>query len=183
MREGKFRQASDMISKTLQFEPSARIYSTLGIAYYYQHRFQEAAAAVNAGIAINPGLYRSWGNLGTFYRHLPGNERQAQEAFRKAIDLANKSLEVMKSDYTTRANLAEYWAKLGDRKKAMAEIDVIPPAVRREFADRIVLAYELSGDRKRAVETVKSLAPGDPVLTFIKNDPDLESLWRDPALR
>jgi len=30
---------------------------------------------------------------------------------------------------------------------------------------------------------VKALAPGDPVLTFIKNDPDLESLWLDPALR
>ncbi len=183
MREGKFRQASDMISKTLQFEPSAKTYSTLGIAYYYQRRFQEAADAVNAGITINPGLYRSWGNLGTFYRHLPGNEQRAEQAFRKAIELANKSLEVMNPDYTTRANLAEYLAKLGDGKKAMEEIDLIPAAIRRQFADRIVLAYELTGDRKRAVDTVKSLAPIDPVLTFIKNDPDLESLWRDPALR
>ena len=183
VREGKFRQASDMLSKTLRFEPGARTYSALGVAYYYQRRYQEAAEAIQSGIALNSGLYPSWGNLGTIYRHLPGNEQRAKEAFRKAIDLANQSLQVKKLDNRTHANLAEYWAKLGDRSKAMAEIDLIPAALRHEFADRIVLAYELTGDRKRAVETVKSLAPSDSVLTFIKNDPDLEGLWRDPAIR
>ena len=88
----------------------------------------------------------------------------------------------MKTDYNTHANLAEYWAKLGNKPKALAEINRIAPAARGPFIDRIVLAYELSGERSQAIAAVKSLPPGDPLLTYIKSDPDLESLRRDSTL-
>jgi tetratricopeptide (TPR) repeat protein/TolB-like protein len=182
MQEGNFQRAADMIGKTIQFEPSPRTYATLGFAYYYLRRYQDAAAALQSGIDLNPNIYALWGNLGTIYRHLPGNEQKAQDAFRKAIELANKSLEVLKSDNNAHANLAEYWAKLGVREKALAQINLIPEAARGPYMDRIVLAYELTGNRKRAIAAVKSLKPGDAALVFLKSDPDLESLWKDPAL-
>ena len=182
LREGHFQQASDLISKTLRFEPGPKTYSTLGIAYYYQRRYQEAADALYAGIALDPGRYTLWGNLGTVYRHLPGSEQKARDAFMKAIDLAGKNLNVTKADDSIHANLAEYWAKLGDKSKAMAEVERIPQAARGPLMDRIILAYELTGDRKRAIAAVKSLGPGNALLTYLKNDPDLEALWRDPAL-
>jgi serine/threonine protein kinase/tetratricopeptide (TPR) repeat protein len=180
IREGNFKRAADLISRTLKFDPTTRTYSTLGIAYYYQRRYQEAAAVLNSGIALDPGQYIIWGNLGTVYRHLQGNQQNAQEAFRKAIVLAGQTLQVVKSeDSRTHANLAEYWAKLGDKEKALAEIGLIPPDARGPFMDRIVLVYELAGNRKEAIAAVKSLAPGDAALVYLKNDPDLESLWRD----
>jgi hypothetical protein len=37
--------------------------------------------------------------------------------------MANKRLEVMRGDFRAHANLAEYWAKLGESKKALAQID------------------------------------------------------------
>ena len=180
--EGKFREASDLITKTLQFEPTARTYSTLGVAYYYQRRYAEAAAALNAGKALDPNLYVTWGNLGTVYRHLPNGQAQAREYFRTAIELARKRLQVVKQDYNTYANLAEYWAKLGDGREALGAVEQIPVDARNQYADRIVLALELSGERRRAVDAVKALLPTDPALTYIKNDPDLEPLWKDPGL-
>jgi hypothetical protein len=64
----------------------------------------------------------------------------------------------------------------------LAEIARIPLIARGPYMDRIVLAYELSGNRQQALAAVKSLPPGDAALVFLKNDPDLESFWRDPVL-
>ena len=183
MSDGNFHRASDMLSKAIRFEPAPRTYSTLGIAYYYQRRYQEAAVALKSAVDLDPNRYTSWGNLGTINRHLPGSEPPAREAFQKAIALAGKTLAVMKADYNTHANLAEYWAKLGDKRKALAEIDLIPDSERGPLMDRLILAYELTGDRKRAITAVKSLPPGHSALVYSKNDPDLEPLWRDPDLR
>ncbi len=183
LREGKFRDASDMIARAMNFRPSGSTYLTLGSAYYYQRRYTEAAAAYNAGIQLNPGLYSAWGDLGEVYQHLSGNQQQAQEAFHKAIDLAEKHLAAVPLDYNAYANLAEYWAQLGHRKEALAEIDKIPQSSRPAYADRLVLVYELTGDRRKAIETVRALPPSSPLLNYINNHPDLESLRRDSALR
>jgi serine/threonine-protein kinase len=178
MRQGNFRHASDMMSKAIRFEPSQSTYNTLAIAYYYQRRYEEAAAALKSAIDLDPNHYSSWGNLGTVSRHIPKNREQANDDFRKAIDLANESLQVTKSDNNTHANLAEYWAKLGKRDNALAEIAQIPTAAQGPLLDRIILAYELTGNRPRALAALNSIRPRDPLLTFIKSDPDLEDLWR-----
>ena len=183
MGEGRFREASDMIAKTLDFEPNRRTYMTLGAAYYYQRRYSEAASAFHSGIALSPDLYSLWGDLAEVYRHIPGDEDKAREAFRKAIELAEKRLATVQSDDNTRANLAQYRASLGQHDKALAEIAKIPESSRLQYADRIIPAYELVGDRRRAVEMVLKLPPSSPSLIFIGNHPDLESLWRDPALQ
>jgi tetratricopeptide (TPR) repeat protein len=183
MSEGKFREASDRIAKTTQFEPVARTYLTLGMAYYYQRRYAESAAAFNSGIQLDANLYGLWGDLGEAYLHIPDSEQKAKDAFRKAITLAEKHLEAVRSDDSAHADLAEYWATLKRKDRAEDEINKIPPQSRNTFADRLVPTYELLGNRRQAVQIVQSLRPDDPLLIFVKNDPDLELLWRDPALR
>jgi tetratricopeptide (TPR) repeat protein/predicted Ser/Thr protein kinase len=178
LRQGDFRQASDMLSKAIRFEPNQSTYNTLAIAYYYQRRYQEAASALKTAIDLDPNHYSSWGNLGTVRRHIPGSAEQAKDDFRQAIELANRVLLVTKSDNNTHANLAEYWAKLGERDKALAEIGQIAPPARGPFLDRIILAYELTGNRSLALAALGSIGAHDPILTLIKNDPDLENLWR-----
>jgi tetratricopeptide (TPR) repeat protein len=178
LRQGEFRQASDMLNKAIRFEPNESTYNTLAIAYYYQRRYEEAASALKSAIDLDPNHYSSWGNLGTVRRHMPGGAEQAKDHFRQAIELANRTLLVAKSDNNTHANLAEYWAKLGEGGKALAEIGQIPPTARGPFLDRIILAYELTGNRSLALGSLDSISAHDPILTFIKNDPDLENLWR-----
>jgi serine/threonine-protein kinase len=182
LREGRFKDASDMLERTLKYEPGGMIYSGLGVALYYQRRYVEAAAALNSAIGLNPEIYLIWGNLGTVCRHLPGKEQQASEAFLRAIELGGKVLLVKPGDYNARANMAEYQAKLGVKDKALAEIQQIPVAERRTYGDRLTLAYELSGERRRAVQLILSLPADAAVLNYIRRDPDLEGLWNEPEL-
>jgi tetratricopeptide (TPR) repeat protein/DNA-binding winged helix-turn-helix (wHTH) protein len=183
MQEGRFREASDTLAKTVNFQPNELTYLTLGVAYYYQRRYAEAAAAYKSGIDIYPGLYSLWGNLGSAYRQSPGDQQKAGQAFRKAIELAEEHLKVVQSDNNTRASLAEYWASLGQRDKALDEINKIPEQSRAAYADRIALAYELTGDRSRAVKTLEALPPDSPQLVYIRNMPDLEPLWHEPVFQ
>jgi serine/threonine-protein kinase len=183
LREGKFQSASDRIMGNPRLKPVANTYSTLGLAYYYQRRFAEAAAALAKGIAINPNQYLNWGNLGTVDRHIPGNEAKAREDFGRAIELAEKSLQVMPSNYSTLANLAEYYAKLGNKAKCIEELARIPEASRGPVLDRVVLAYELTGDHVRAKAAAQSLPRDSATLVYLRNDPDLEVFWRDPKLQ
>ncbi len=176
MREGKFKQAADLCQETLKFDSGYKTYVSLGLAYYYLHRYQEAAAAMNTSVKLAPGYYQGWGNLGTIYRHLPGSEDKARQSFLKAIELANKTLQVLHNDLRAHANLAEYYAKLGDTKKALAEVDQIPEASRGPFIDRIILVYQFSGDHRRAAEMLRSIPENSPVISYLKNDPDLAGL-------
>ncbi|MDQ6706842.1 MAG: hypothetical protein M3Z85_12820, partial [Acidobacteriota bacterium] len=183
MREGKYGDASNLYSKALKFEPGARTYAVLGIANYYQRRYEEASSALNSSIKLGPGVYQTWGNLGTVYRHLPGSEEKARQCFHKAIELATQTLQVRRGDLRAHANLAEYWAKLGESKKALAEIDQIPKSARGPFIDRIVLVYEFAGDRRRAIGAARGIPENSPVINPMKSDPDLEALWREVAAR
>ena len=183
MREGKFRDASDLIAKTLDFERTAWKYTTLGAAYYYQRRYQEAASAFRSGIALDPNLYTLWGNLADAYRHIPGNESRARESLNKAIDLAEKHLATAPADSEAHAELAQYFAALGQRDRALAEIAKIPEPFLLTFADRLVPAYVLIGERRLAVEMIRKLPPNSPALILIGNYPDLDSLWQDAALQ
>jgi eukaryotic-like serine/threonine-protein kinase len=180
--EGHFKDASDRLEKTLQFEKNVRTYSALGAVYYFQRRYPEALDAIKAGLELNPDHYSAWGNLGSVYRHIPGHEGDASAAFHKAIGQAQKALEVTPSDLHIRANLAEYEAKLGDPKKAIAELHLIPMASRGDLADEFILIYELCGQRSRAIEMIRQLPADDQRLPDLRSDPDLDSLFQDPAM-
>ena len=66
--------------------------------------------------------------------------------------LATKLAETTKSDYAVHANLAEYRARLGDAKGALAEIERIPVSARGPLTTRLAIVYELTGHRDLAVD-------------------------------
>ncbi|MGJ5817862.1 protein kinase domain-containing protein [Paludibaculum fermentans] len=179
MRLGQYAEAAGLIQKTLASGPSTRGYNLLGIAYYYQRRFREASSALESSLDIDNSIYVTWGNLGTVYRWLPGSESKARAAFQRAIELAEKAQRITPADHNIHANLAEYYSKLGEKKQTLAEIQAIPESARRPYMARIALAYEMIGDRKRAIETVRSQVVDASALSDLRNDPDLAKLWND----
>ncbi len=183
MRQGRYKDAREQLQKTLKIMPSARAYGALMGAYYYEGRFDEAAAAMEAGIDLDSTNYSLYGNLGSAYRWSKGNEGKAEAAFRRAIELGQKALEVTPQDDNIRANLAEYWAKLGQPKKALEQLDQIPVEVRGKYAGRIAVVYELTGQRKKAIETATQLATDTVLLNEMKNEPELKGLWSDASFQ
>ncbi len=102
---------------------------------------------------------------------------------RRAIELAGKRLEITPTEYEIRAALAEYRARLGDSHGALAEIDRIPVTSRQALANRIAAAYELTGNRTKAIELILQTLTNPASPTQIRDDPDLAALWADPVFQ
>ena len=129
------------------------------------------------------GTYATgWGNLGSVYRWMPGNEGKAKAALGRATELTQKRLDVTPDDFNARANLAEYKAKLGDVSGALAEAERIPEANRGAYWGRLAVVYELTGKRAEAVRTVKAALKNAALPNELRDDPDLEKVMADPAL-
>jgi tetratricopeptide (TPR) repeat protein len=116
------------------------------------------------------------------YRHAETDQTKAESALRRAVELAETVLGTNPDDNNLRANLAEYHAKLGNRQAALAQVERIPAASRPQYAGRIMLAYELTGNRAKAIELLRAV-PATTPLHDIKNDPDLTKLWNDGAFQ
>src|ERR1700689_3558328 len=78
----------------LQFEAARNISPDNEVVY----RNLERRMRLMQGLRLDPNRSSIWGNLGTVERHSPCREQDAREAFRKTIELAQKTLEVMPSD-------------------------------------------------------------------------------------
>jgi tetratricopeptide (TPR) repeat protein len=183
MMQGRYPEAVQVLLKSLKVRQNARTYGTLAATYFYQHRFENAAAAMETAVELDSGRYEYWGNLGIYYKWIPGSEPRVIPALQRAIELAGKRLEITPADYEIRADLAEYRARLGDAKGAMAEIGRVPQPARQALASRLAIAYELTGNRSKAIELIRSTLTNPASLTQIKNDPDLAKLWADPLFQ
>jgi hypothetical protein len=56
----------------------------------------------------------------------------------------------------------------------------MPESARRGRASRLAIVYELTGNRRKAIELIRSTLRNPATLYQIKDDPDLTSLWNDP---
>ncbi|HWC96565.1 MAG TPA: tetratricopeptide repeat protein, partial [Candidatus Sulfopaludibacter sp.] len=176
---GRYREAVEEFQQSLRIRPAASTFAALGGAYYYEHRFAEAVSALEAAIDLDSNDYRYWGNLGIYYRRTPGNEAKSTAALTKALEMATRFAGTKKSDMNVRADIAEYRARLGDTRGAIAEIDRIPAASRPPLTARLALVYQIAGDRAKAVAVIKANLKSPESLNQIKDDPDLSELWPD----
>ncbi len=179
---GRYRKAQAESQKAVTLKPSARAYSTLGLAYYFDRRYPEAAAALETSVDLDSGYYVGWGNLGSAYRWAPGGQAKARAALSRAVELARKRLDITPDDYNVRANLAEYRAKLGEPDQALAEIALIPEASRATYWANIALAYKLSGRRQPAIDIVAAALSGSAQPHEVRDEPDLADLMTEPAI-
>ena len=187
MMEGKYFDAINVLLKSLNVRQNAHTYGALAATYFYQHRFQDAASAMETAVDLDSSRYEFWGNLGIYYKWIPGAGPRVTPALRRAIELAQKRLEVtpkkVHHHHGIRADLAEYQARLGDSRAATAEIGRIPEAARQALASRLAIAYELTGDRTKAIELIGPTLTNRASLSQIKDDPDLAALWADPLFQ
>lgn len=183
LQQGRYDDAIRELQSSLKIKSNAGTYLTLGATYFYQHRFKEAAAALETAIDLDSTRYFYWGNLGIYYKWAPGEEAKSAPSLQKAVELAQRQLAITPNDYDIRADLAEYRARLGDKKGALEEIAQIPDAEQQARASRLALALELTGNRAKAIELIRSKLTNPASLTQIKDDPDLQGLWQDPQFQ
>jgi Flp pilus assembly protein TadD len=182
--QGRYPEAEKALQEGLRANPkSPSTFSTLASVLFVSHHFQEAVNAMEAAIELDPRKPYFWGNLGIYSKWAPGNEGKSAEALRKAVEMMEKGLEAIPDDFSSRANLAEYRARLGESDRALAELNKIPETARRPVATRFIIVYELVGRRAAAIAATKEYITTPEAMRQIRDDPDLARLWEDKAFQ
>ena len=162
--------AAASYQKALEIEPSGGVYNNLGYLRFDQGKFRDAAAAYEKARDMNVNRSLYWGNLGDAYRWSPGERPKATEAYRKAIELADKEVGKAKN---VPCRIAGYMAKSGDPAGALRRLASIPAT---DFDGGMhycaAVIQELAGQRKAALT-------GGYSSSDINNDPELLNLRSD----
>ncbi|MBI4892713.1 MAG: protein kinase [Acidobacteria bacterium] len=182
LNKGDYAQALAELQQSLKLKPNAGTYATLGATYFRLHRYPDAVAALDTALDLDSSRYYFWGNLGIYCKWDPGSGGRSRPALEKAVDLARKRLEITPTDYDVRADLGEYYARLGNKAGALAEIEHIPESARPNRLDRIAIVYELTGNRAKAIPLLAGMANQPGALQDLRSSPDLAALFADPAL-
>jgi serine/threonine-protein kinase len=120
--EGKYDEAAGAFQQSVAIRPTSDAYANAGSAFFYLRRFQDATQQNLAALKLDDSSYPVWGNLGDSY-YFGGNQTKAAEAYKKALSLAEKQLQLNPGDSSLLAALANYYAMLGDRKQAVTFLD------------------------------------------------------------
>lgn len=182
--EKSFRQAFDQLTANRQTKEEA--YLGWGTAVYYQGRYSDAAQIFTMGSEPYPQSYLLQINLGDAYRQMTDKDKEAKEAYQKAITL----LQTTQRGATGWAHLAEVYAK---RSKIQGETN-LPSAEDKQRAVKLIgqalakaprdadilvsatLVYQLIGDKDRALDYCEQAVGLGYSLNDLEQEPDLQPL-------
>jgi TolB-like protein/Flp pilus assembly protein TadD/DNA-binding winged helix-turn-helix (wHTH) protein len=109
-----FPQAAAAFERSLALEPSRSAYSNLGSVYYFLGRYADASHMYARSTELAAQDHRVWGNLADALWQLDTGRTEAKQDYRRAISLAQRSLEVNPKDAISWMLLAFYSARTGD---------------------------------------------------------------------
>jgi TolB-like protein/Flp pilus assembly protein TadD/DNA-binding winged helix-turn-helix (wHTH) protein len=113
-----FAGAAAAFERSLALEPTRSAYSNLGTVYYFLGRYGDAARMFSRATELATEDHRVWGNLADALWQLDTGRPQAQTDYRRAIALAQRSVEVNPKDAESWIQLAYYSARVGDAERA-----------------------------------------------------------------
>ena len=176
--QGRFDAAAESYRKSLELNPGRAAYSNTGTMYYYAGDYEEAVRLFRRAAEEATTDYRLWGNLADAQRFVDTPDEDAPVSYRRAIDLANRRLEVNPSDAETLTNVAWYHANLGEASEARDALAAAAPAAAEDPNHQYIaaLVHVLLGDVDRARSALdKARSLGFPE-TIIEATPDFEGM-------
>ena len=87
--EGQYSQAIETFKRSISIRPTAYAYSNIGTAYFYMHRFDDAAINYEQSLKLDEGDFDVWWNLAEAYYWSPAKKPQAEHAYRQCISLGS----------------------------------------------------------------------------------------------
>ena len=118
LKMGREDDAAAVLQRALEIQPSASTYNNLATLRFIQGRFEDAAAAYEKTVELNPTAQLYWGNLGDAHRWIPGHKKEALDAYRHAIQIAEDRLSFKPNDALLLGYLSLYTVKSGETKRA-----------------------------------------------------------------
>jgi TolB-like protein/DNA-binding winged helix-turn-helix (wHTH) protein/Tfp pilus assembly protein PilF len=115
---GNFEGAAQAFERSLALEPTRSAYSNSGTVYYFLGRYADAARMFSRAAELAAEDHRVWGNLADALWQIDSRRDEARADYRRATELARRSLEVNPQDAVSWMQLAYYVARDGDSGRA-----------------------------------------------------------------
>lgn len=181
MSLGRDAEAETEFKQALSLAPDYSSFTNLGVLYYNQKRFPEAAAMLERALQLNDKDYLLWNNLAVAYEWL-GEQEKARNAFGRELAVLEQVLPVRGDDPQVRASLAIVYSQRHMRKKALSHMEA---ALALSPNDPDVLnkageVYENLGERQSAIEYFEKALRQGLTLEDMAMNPDVRSLLSDP---
>jgi tetratricopeptide (TPR) repeat protein/TolB-like protein len=182
---GHYAEAIAALQKSLSLKPSGPGYSNLGTILYFLGRYDEAVPNMAKAVELVPARYTFWGNYGDACRWSSTSRAKAPPAYRQAIALVEKELQVHPADSMLLASEALYYAKVGEMAAALTGIG---KALQQKPLDTAVyfkagVVYALAGQRERALAELESALKAGYSSEEITKERELEGLRKDPRFQ
>jgi tetratricopeptide (TPR) repeat protein len=176
-------EARSTLERSIQLESDFDTYKALGVLSALEGKFTDAISRYKLAIDLNPTSHETWGDIGSAYLWGGLGHEQAEDAYRKAIQLAEAERQKTPNDPGLLVELADYYASVGDKsrssillRQSLALSNDDPGIVYRAGE-----TYELLGQREKAIQLIsKALAQGYHANEF-QRSPELAALRTDPA--
>jgi serine/threonine protein kinase/Flp pilus assembly protein TadD len=173
------------IEHSLEIEPQANTYDELGWLAVEQGRYADAIAADQKAVKLDPADFNSWSELGGAYWLVPEDRKQAEDAYSKAISLAEETRKKEPKNAELAAALADFYARLHetDRSRSMLRQALLLAPENPRANCHAGEASELLGNRAQAIHLIAKCIAGGYSYASIQRDPDLAQLLKDPAFQ
>jgi len=183
--QGRYTDAIGMLQRSIAIRPTAAVYGNLGNSYFYLQRYGEAVGAYEEALKLSQNDYMLWWNLADGYYWTPGKRGEAAEAYRQAISLGIKRLQVNPRDAYTLGVLAYCHAMLGERKPALdylqAGLKLAPGDSEMRF--KAALVYNQFGDATNTLSWLKRALASGLSGAIVRDTPNFDSLRPDPRFQ
>jgi eukaryotic-like serine/threonine-protein kinase len=181
LRAERFTEAKAAFERAARFEPHHSHFSNLGNVLQLEHRYAEAAAMYEKSISLNSSSYLAWANLASAYLWGSADKSKANNAYRRAISLAEQRRTDKPNDPVLIARLGSYYAAVKDRERSRpllrraAALAPGNPAVAYFVGE----GYELLGQRDEAIHWITKALELGYSLEYVKRNPELTALRGD----
>jgi tetratricopeptide (TPR) repeat protein len=172
LRVGRAPEGLAEIQRELALDPvSGRSFMNAGFAYYFARRYDEALGFMQRAYALEPNPADFFFPYGVIYAE-KGDYAKAARNFQQLGDQPH-----------ALGHLGNLDARMGRQAEARAILPKLEQRVAKDGLGRyeIALIYAGLGDKEQAFAWLeKSLASHDKGMTYLKIDPCLDPLRRDP---
>ena len=182
---GDFKKAAEAWDESLAIKPTRNAYSNTGSMYYYLGNFNRAADRYAMAVDLAPADYQLWGNLGDAYSFTLDKKPAAAIAYKRAIELGEKNLEINPNNIDVISDLAYFYSRVGDRERAI-ELDA---RARRDAPDNVYVYYNsalMNAGFARTDEALTALEHAVKLgyeVDLVRRDPLLESLKEEARFK
>jgi serine/threonine-protein kinase len=163
------------------------ILSNLGTLSFYLDNYRDAVRYYEEALAINPDDQNVLANLASVYYWLPNEEQNFKTSVKEALRRAKPLLDEHPDDLSLKAQVANYYAMLGDTTDALVHLK---PFLKEPWdqvdgrtAFSVAAAWEEIGERERALVWIRAALEKKYARNAIDRYPGIESLRADPRYK